>query len=188
MTAVLARLYLSKPEIMPIAREPCSRTDGTTRCDRWSWPTMPFAQACRPIALQMRLPRLHKRHSTVRLQATAIPHEGLVETQKLGIRLPAQVEILPGRSTFAQIMTFRAATRAVQRPDRTYREPAGSSFRGFTVLRRRGRPMPCRTFVRRGLSLQSRHKRRGHKPSRSPGFGPRSQRYHSSGRDWLGAR
>ena len=48
---------------------------------------MPFAQACRPIALQMRLPRLHKRHSTVRLQATAIPHEGLVEAQKLGIKL-----------------------------------------------------------------------------------------------------
>ena len=77
---------------------------------------MPFARACRPIALQMRLPRLHKRHSTVRLQATAIPHEGLVEAQKFGIRLRAQVEILPGRSTFAQIMTFRAATRAVQRP------------------------------------------------------------------------
>jgi hypothetical protein len=38
-----------------------SRADGTTRCDSWSWPTMPSAQACRPIALQMRLPRLRRR-------------------------------------------------------------------------------------------------------------------------------
>jgi hypothetical protein len=36
------------------------------------WQTMPFVQAYRPIALQMRLPRPRKRPSTARSPATAI--------------------------------------------------------------------------------------------------------------------
>jgi hypothetical protein len=71
MTVAPGRPYWTEPATMPIARGPCSRVRGMTRCDSWSSPTLHFVQAYRPTELQMRLSRLRKRHSTVRLPATA---------------------------------------------------------------------------------------------------------------------